>query len=245
MTDVHHAVERVDQLKSWLAARNLQLDVVLISGDVADSPMDWSLTADQQAEHQRNLETTVDSLIQVKGQVYFIPGNVKFFFQKSVSPFLLLYSTQHDALTMFKVTEGSPAVIPSPPPFPCNMHLKRTTIAPNLHLLGIGGSVPGYQAGEMIWEGFPYKDYSEMDADVHKLLDPVFFEDTNSLAANDAVILMTHVGPAESGLYTVHYVCLFMINAVLSLCHRHLVCPRGSKESDSLWKQRTHEAPLH
>ena len=53
----------------------------------------------------------------------------------------------------------------------------------------------------MIWEGFPYRNYSEMDSDVHKLLDPVFFEDTSCLAANDAVILMTHVGPAESGTY--------------------------------------------
>ena len=118
---------------------------------------------------------------------------------------LPFYSLQHDVLPVFKVGEDSPPLVPSNPPFPCNMHMKRTTIAPNLHLLGLGGSVPGYQGGEMIWEGFPYRNYSEMDSDVHKLLDPVFFEDTSCLAANDAVILMTHVGPAESGIYWISY----------------------------------------
>ena len=107
---------------------------------------------------------------------------------------------QHDALTNFNV-DDSPVLIPSPPPCPCNMHLKRTKIAPRLHLLGVGGSVPGFQNGEKIWDGFPYKTYNEMDADLHKLLDPVFFEDTSNLTAEDSVILMTHSGPAESGVY--------------------------------------------
>ncbi|CAI8056082.1 hypothetical protein GBAR_LOCUS30551 [Geodia barretti] len=179
VTDIHNALERVEQLKSWLASGNHKLDVVLISGDIANAPMDWNLTAEQEEQYQKDLQVVVDSFTSVKSRVYFIPGN-------------------HDVLPVFKVGEDSPPLVPSNPPFPCNMHMKRTTIAPNLHLLGLGGSVPGYQGGEMIWEGFPYRNYSEMDSDVHKLLDPVFFEDTSCLAANDAVILMTHVGPAES-----------------------------------------------
>jgi Icc-related predicted phosphoesterase len=169
----------VEQLKSWLAARDPKVDVVLVSGDLADGPMDWNQTPEQIQRYRSDLKTVLDRLSQYKSEIYFIPGN-------------------HDALSTFKVSEDSPTFVPSPPPFPCNMHLKRAVIAPKLHLLGLGGSVPGYQEGEMIWDGFPYKTNAEMDADVHKVLDPVFFEDTSCLSDDDCVILMTHVGPAES-----------------------------------------------
>jgi predicted phosphodiesterase len=179
VTDIHYALDRVEQLKSWLAARDPKVDVVLVSGDLADGPMDWNQTPEQIQRYRSDLKTVLDRLSQYKSEIYFIPGN-------------------HDALSTFKVSEDSPTFVPSPPPFPCNMHLKRAVIAPKLHLLGLGGSVPGYQEGEMIWDGFPYKTNAEMDADVHKVLDPVFFEDTSCLSDDDCVILMTHVGPAES-----------------------------------------------
>ena len=82
--------------------------------------------------------------------------------------------------------------------------MKRTSIAPHLHILGLGGSVPGYQNGDQIWDGFPYKTYDEMDADLHRLLDPVFFENTSDLSSEDSVIMMTHSGPAESGKFIIY-----------------------------------------
>ena len=127
---------------------------------------------------------------------------------------LLLFSVlQHDAITNYKDAEITPSLVPSPPSFPCNMHLKRTSIAPHLHLLALGGSVPGYQGGEHLWDGFPYKTYAEMDADLHKLLDPVFFEDTSDLTPEDCVILMTHSGPAECGMcvmYAFLHLCVLL-----------------------------------
>jgi Icc-related predicted phosphoesterase len=179
VTDVHNALERVEQLKSWLTTRKQRVDVILISGDVADGPMDWSLSDEEVKKHQNDLDAIVAGFTQVRNEVYYIPGN-------------------HDAITNFKIAEDSPNVIPSPATYPCNVHMKRTTIAPHLHLIGIGGSVPGYQKGDKIWDGFPYKLHEEMDADLHKLLDPVFFEDTSDLTAEDCVLLMTHSGPAES-----------------------------------------------
>ena len=244
----------MEQLKSWLADGNQKLDVVLISGDIANAPMDWSLSEEQQDQYQKDLHGIVDGFTSVNSKVYFIPGNVSFFC-KHLSHLVVPCSLQHDVLPVFKASEVSPTLIPSQPSFPCNMHLKRTTIAPSLHLLGLGGSVPGYQGGEMIWEGFPYTNYSEMDADVHKLLDPVFFEDTSCLSANDAVILMTHVGPAESGMCILHsiyimsiyqyIVWLFLWCIYIYMAVRHLICSGGSTEPDSVWKQGTDEASLH
>ena len=210
VTDVHHSVERVAQLKSWLGAKNVNFDVLLLSGDIANAPMDWSLTQEEQEKHKRDLEAVVDSFCQISDRVFYIPGNVSNFCISSLSLSLppslppslkcSIFPSQHDVLPVYKEAEETPTLLPTPPPSPCNMHMKQTTIAPKLHLLGLGGSVPGYRAGEMIWEGFPYKEYSDMDKDVHKLLDPVFFDDTSSLSADDGVILMTHVGPADSGM---------------------------------------------
>jgi Icc-related predicted phosphoesterase len=180
LTDIHYALDRVEQLKSWLAARDQTVDTVLVSGDIADQPMDENNRTPEVIQRYRgDLETVLDRLSQIKSEIYFIPGN-------------------HDALPLFDVSEDSPTLVPSPPPFPCNMHLKRAVIAPKLHLLGLGGSVPGYREGKKVWDSFPYKTHAEMDADAHKLLDPVFFEDTSCLSDDDCVVLMTHNGPADS-----------------------------------------------
>ncbi len=94
---------------------------------------------------------------------------------------------QHDAITTFS-TEGQDTDTS-----PCNVHMRRVTIAPNLELLALGGSVPGFRKGQKVWDGFPYltdKGYSD---DLSQLLDPVF--GTGMLKETDAVILMTHSGP--------------------------------------------------
>jgi Icc-related predicted phosphoesterase len=79
VTDIHSALERVEQLKSWLASGNHKLDVVLISGDIANAPMDWNLTEEQEKQYQKDLQVVVDSFTSVKSRVYFIPGNVSIY----------------------------------------------------------------------------------------------------------------------------------------------------------------------
>ena len=83
--------------------------------------------------------------------------------------------------------------------FPCNIHLKKVTLAPKLHLLGLGGSVPGYRHGQHHWDGFPYTSDEEMAKDLKQLLDPVFYDNSTPLKPDDAVVFMTHVGPDQSG----------------------------------------------
>ena len=79
MTDIHHSLDRVDQLKSWLAAGNLKCDVVLVSGDIANAPMDWSLTQEQQEKYRKDMEAVLDTTAQITDKIYFIPGNVGIF----------------------------------------------------------------------------------------------------------------------------------------------------------------------
>ena len=104
-----------------------------------------------------------------------------------------IYSLQHDSPATFN-TEGL-----STDEFPCNVHLKRVTIDKGLHLLGIGGSVPGYMHGRHHWDGYPYTKDEEMATDLNQLLSPVFYEEASPLKHDDAVIFMTHVGPDKCG----------------------------------------------
>ena len=72
-------------------------------------------------------------------------------------------------------------------------------MVPGLHLLGIGGSVPGYMNGQHHWDGYPYAKDENMAKDLNKLLEPVFYDDSSTLKPEDAVIFMTHCGPDQSG----------------------------------------------
>jgi len=81
--------------------------------------------------------------------------------------------------------------------FPMNVHIKSTRIAPNLTLLGLGGSVPSFTPeGQQVWEGFPYETDDKFSIDVKLLLDPVVADDT--LPTKETFLLMTHNGPSRS-----------------------------------------------
>ena len=80
---------------------------------------------------------------------------------------------------------------------PVNVHLRCVRIAPGLHLVGAGGSVPGYRNGTQCWNSFPYPNDDAFAADLAKVVDPVFMEE-GTLGPTDAVIMMTHNGPDQS-----------------------------------------------
>lgn len=80
---------------------------------------------------------------------------------------------------------------------PLNVHLRCVHVAPQLLLVGAGGSVPGYRNGAQCWDSFPYPDDNAFAADLAKVMDPVFREE-GTLGPTDAVILMTHNGPDQS-----------------------------------------------
>ena len=71
-------------------------------------------------------------------------------------------------------------------------------IAPCLHLIGHGGSIPGFRGGKQVWDGFPYQSDEAMGEDLQALLDPIFLSELSSVGKEDSVILMTHNGPSES-----------------------------------------------
>jgi hypothetical protein len=78
VTDLHNACSKVFQLKTWLKSEQQTIDIVLISGDVANIPEDQFHTAskEMQQEQHDNLQRIVTDFRAVAERVYFIPGNV-------------------------------------------------------------------------------------------------------------------------------------------------------------------------
>ena len=76
VTDIHNALGKVDQLKSWLTTYKQRVDVILISGDIANAPMDRNLSDEEVEKYQNDLDSIVAGFTQVKNEVYYIPGNV-------------------------------------------------------------------------------------------------------------------------------------------------------------------------
>ena len=80
VTDIHCAYDKIDQLKQWLKDRQQKVDLVLISGDIANVPLELYRTAskEQLQEQHDNLQRIVDDFVAVASQVYFVPGNVRY-----------------------------------------------------------------------------------------------------------------------------------------------------------------------
>ena len=55
-----------------------RIDLVLVSGDIANMAMDVDnkATPEEVAQHHRNLEQVVEKFTAISSKVYFIPGNV-------------------------------------------------------------------------------------------------------------------------------------------------------------------------
>ncbi|XP_064394727.1 uncharacterized protein LOC135341964 isoform X2 [Halichondria panicea] len=159
-------------LKDHLVSTNQRVDVVLLSGDLANVPMEnmTSLTTLELEEQHALVHKVVSEFLPISKHIYFIPGN-------------------HDVITTYSVSASMES--------PVNVHLRCVEIAPALHLVGAGGSVPGYRNGAQCWDSFPYPSDEAFAADLTKILDPVFMEE-GALSHTDAVILMTHNGPDQS-----------------------------------------------
>lgn len=70
-------------------------------------------------------------------------------------------------------------------------------MAPNLIVLGLGGSIPSFTPeGQPVWEGFPYDSDEKFGEDVRQLLDAVIADE--AMSPKDTYILMTHNGPSNS-----------------------------------------------
>ena len=79
VTDIHCAFDKIEKLQQWLRVNNKQVDMVFISGDIADVPAEFynNTPEELRKEHDLHLKNITNSFINVAPLVYFIPGNVR------------------------------------------------------------------------------------------------------------------------------------------------------------------------
>ena len=78
VSDIHCSYDNVQKLKDKLKQDEVKVDVVLISGDVANVPLDQYHTAPKELlqEHHDILVRIATDFVPVAEKVYFVPGNV-------------------------------------------------------------------------------------------------------------------------------------------------------------------------
>ncbi|XP_019863786.1 PREDICTED: uncharacterized protein LOC100634094 [Amphimedon queenslandica] len=181
ITDVHNSTEMVAAVSQWVIKHKEKIDIILLSGDIADMPMEYGNDTTKEAllfkgSYYQDLQQVVSNARAICDRVYYVPGN-------------------HDPPQSFN--EASPEITIDPIPS-CNVHLHTIPVAPGLFLSGLGGSVPGYQDGKQCWDGFPYNNEDDINKDLTQLLEPFLGKDTPLRSPEDQLILMTHCGPSNS-----------------------------------------------
>jgi predicted MPP superfamily phosphohydrolase len=168
VSDIHFALECVSHLKERLQAE--KIDIILSSGDNADMAMDYNASPETIKKYEEDMRQVVQSLEAIHPLVIYIPGN-------------------HDPITTFddKAPEMTSQSI--------NLHKQCIQLAPNLRLIGFGGSIPGFQNEKKTWDGFPFPT----EYDFAKEFMP-FVEQLPDFTGS--TIFMTHIGPEKLGLAT-------------------------------------------
>ncbi|XP_062521365.1 uncharacterized protein LOC134196284 isoform X2 [Corticium candelabrum] len=131
--------------------------------------MDPKAPPDIVEKHENDMRQVVEGLESIHPTVIYIPGN-------------------HDAVTTFR--DDPPQMTPQS----ISLHKRSVQLTPSLRLIGFGGSVPGVQNGEKVFEGFPYQTEEEFAEEFLPAIEQ--FQLSDFLGST---ILMTHIGPASLG----------------------------------------------
>ncbi len=164
VSDTHNAWSNLDKAARLAAS----CDAVLLTGDVGVYNHETKAVSELEAEH--DLDAALRRLEQGHDRpVFFIPGN-------------------HDAPVSMREPKkrrfGARAV---------NLHDEaRVPLADGLVMAGLGGSVPAYSNGYIVWAGFPFTEHQ-----FGERLDALWSRTAAQLQGDEQVLLATHVGPAE------------------------------------------------
>eukprot|EP01095_Lingulamoeba_sp_RSL-Kostka_P014276 TRINITY_DN6181_c0_g1_i1.p1 TRINITY_DN6181_c0_g1~~TRINITY_DN6181_c0_g1_i1.p1 ORF type:complete len:275 (+),score=88.45 TRINITY_DN6181_c0_g1_i1:50-874(+) len=176
VSDLHYAVDKVKELKTWMDENNREVDIILVSGDLVNMVPSENDNEAKIKESEEMITEILMNLEEININVIYIPGN-------------------HDPVTTFD------RPLPQLSEHSKNIHYSNIRIIEKLLLCGFGGSVPAYQENEegilkKRWEGYPFKNDDEFkDQLEHIFSDDIVGED---ILDDDKIILMTHTGPNQS-----------------------------------------------
>ncbi|KAI9294690.1 Metallo-dependent phosphatase [Neoconidiobolus thromboides FSU 785] len=170
VTDIHYQLQAIDKLKLRIKDKDIKLDAIICLGDIVN--VDHFDNSDQ-SKDELEMVAVMKKLSEINPIVYYIPGN-------------------HDPKLCFKEFNSSIDFIKKfdlDPQCFINVHEQTTNIAPNLILMGMGGSVDSILKEKVYWLGFPYNEAKILEK-FNKLKDQIKEE--------SQIILITHQGPSNS-----------------------------------------------
>ena len=171
--DLHDDTSNLEQLRLELQRRGVSPDIVLCPGDLTAMPAVIGVRPSY-SELARYTDAATLLLHQLR----------------QISSKLYWVPGNHDPDNLFG--SGSETETPG-----TNVHGQVIQLAPGLWLGGWGGAVAATENGEEVWGAYPY---SERQLPV--LLEPLRVA-LLGLPPEDALLLLTHAGPASSGTTTV------------------------------------------
>lgn len=54
----------------------IRVDVILLSGDIANMPMKYDLPQEETDKYYKDMEAVINSVSSIQSNMYYIPGNV-------------------------------------------------------------------------------------------------------------------------------------------------------------------------
>jgi Icc-related predicted phosphoesterase len=133
ISDIHSHQDYMNKLAEHVRNNGLNFDYCFVGGDIVNCDHNHKThNEEKETEAFRNIMLFLHDLFQCK--IIFVPGN-------------------HDPLIYIN---GEPSITPDI----LNLHKKEYVLEFGLSIVGLGGSLPGYNDinyKNKVWEGYPYQ----------------------------------------------------------------------------------------
>ena len=174
LSDIHVHGGHLNNLASWLKATKPNYDMVFLMGNMSN--MINRLRNNFSAENEAS-----EQLVSI---IKFLNDYV------SKPVFYIPGNTEPSGIynSMYEIPGG------------INLHKKAVQLDEGLVAIGLGGSIPVKKEDKDILEGFPYQSEDEFKKDLTACVESVKM----TFGPNANVLLLTHMGPAESGTAKVY-----------------------------------------
>jgi len=191
-SDVHLSFENVLKLADWAKKNNRKFDLILNPGDFCNLNEEQALKGDE------GYRVVIEELQRISKNVLYIPGNHDSKYLYDSIPQDFENPEEWQPLPVQALTQYKPKL------YDRNIHNKYVKIhEKNLYVAGFGGSIDAhlYSDKEKVeWPGFPYNDQQYGMGFTHLMN----AWDRIKTSSSDALILLTHIGPAWIGTTAKH-----------------------------------------
>jgi len=191
-SDIHLSFENVQKLAKWTKKNKRKFDLILSPGDFCNLNEEQSLAGDE------GYLIVIQELQKISKNVLYIPGNHDSKYLYDSVPQDFENPEEWQPLPVQALTKYTPKL------YDRNIHNKYVKIhEKNLYVAGFGGSIDAYlysDRDKIEWSGFPYTEQQYGLGFIH-LMDAW---DKIKKSSSDALIILTHVGPAWIGTTAKH-----------------------------------------